>query len=342
MRVRALVIRILKQFFHDKRTLALMIVAPMIILWMMSLVFNGSTYEPKIGTVNVPTELNQKLKDQGAIVTVYDANAAEQALWDEKIDAIIRFDNGAPQVKLEGSDPSKNKMILLLLQKVMQQQNPAAGQAPALNITYLHGSENMASFDNFGPVLIGFFSFFFVFLISGVSFLRERTGGTLERLLASPLRRWEIVIGYVLGYGIFTMFQASLIAWFAIHILGIMMAGSFWYVLLITLLLSMTALTLGTFLSSFANNELQMFQFIPLVVVPQVFFSGLFSLDNVADWLRWLGKIAPLSYGADALRDVMIRGKGWSDIAFNVYVLIGISVAIIIANVFALRKHRKI
>ena len=136
----------------------------------------------------------------------------------------------------------------------------------------------MELFDNFGPVLIGFFVFFFVFLIAGVSFLRERTGGTLERLLATPLRRFEIVAGYIIGFGLFTTLQASLIAWFAVDILDMMMEGSFLYVLFITFLLAMTALTLGTLLSAFANNELQMMQFIPLVVVPQIFFSGLFNL----------------------------------------------------------------
>lgn len=104
--------------------------------------------------------------------------------------------------------------------------------------------------------------------------MRERTTGTLERLLTSPLRRWEIVAGYIMGFGIFTMIQAAIIAWYAIYVLGMLMEGSFGFVLLITLLLSLTALTLGILLSSFANNELQMIQFIPLIVVPRSFSRG--------------------------------------------------------------------
>lgn len=200
----------------------------------------------------------------------------------------------------------------------------------------------MELFDNFGPVLIGFFVFFFVFLIAGVSFLRERTGGTLERLLATPLRRFEIVAGYIIGFGLFTTLQASLIAWFAVDILDMMMEGSFLYVLLITFLLAMTALTLGTLLSAFANNELQMMQFIPLVVVPQIFFSGLFNLDTMAEWLRSLSVVMPLTYGADALREIMIRGNGWNEIAKDVYVLLGFAVLFMILNVVALKKYRKL
>jgi len=244
-------------------------------------------------------------------------------------------------VKLEGSDPTKSKSVLLLLQTITQELN-TANQNIKPNISYLHGSEKMASFDNFGPALIGFFVFFFVFLIAGVAFLRERTGGTLERLLATPLRRWEIVVGYVLGFGIFTMIQSTLIVWFAISILGIMMKGAFGWVLLITLLTAMTALTLGTFLSAFANNEFQMIQFIPLVIIPQVFFSGLFNMDTMAEWLRWLGHIMPLTYVADALRQVMIRGKGWQAISTDLYILLALSVFFMFANVLALRKHRKI
>jgi ABC-2 type transport system permease protein len=300
MRVRAVIIRILRQFLHDKRTLAMMIVAPMLILYMMSLVFNGETYHPKLGVVNLPDAIIQKLQAQGAEVTAYDGEQADKELADVHLDAVIRLESGIPQIKLEGSDPAKNKAVLFLLQKAVQSSapNPASLQQPS--ISYLHGSESMAAFDNFGPVLIGFFVFFFVFLLSGVSFLRERTGGTLERLLASPLKRWEIVVGYILGFGIFTTLQAALIAWFATSVLGLMMAGSFWYVLLITVLLSLTALTLGTLISAFANNEFQMIQFIPLIIVPQVFFSGLFSLDTMSVWLRWIGVVMPLRYGADA------------------------------------------
>ena len=168
---------------------------------------------------------------------------------------VLALNGTTLQLTLEGSDPSKNKAVLFLLQKALQSAAPAGtSTALAPTITYLHGAADMAAFDNFGPVLIGFFVFFFVFLLSGVSFLRERTGGTLERLLATPLRRWEIVVGYILGFGIFTTLQATLIAWFATSVLGLMMVGSFWYVLLITLLLALSALSLGTLISAFAQQ----------------------------------------------------------------------------------------
>ncbi|MFC4307055.1 ABC transporter permease [Cohnella boryungensis] len=353
MRVRALFIRIFRQFARDRRTLALLIAAPLLVLSLMYLVFNGDTYQPKLGTVELPEALVQRFAAQDAEVFAYSTpEAAEAALQARDIDAYLSLRGGSPVIRLEGSDPARNRAVMLLVSETLASApsdmaftspDTTVSAASAAPITeYLHGGVGMTTFDSLGPVLIGVFAFFFVFLIAGVSFLKERTSGTLERLLATPLRRWEIVAGYILGFGLFTGIQAVLIAGYSIQVLGLMLAGSIWYVLLITLLLSITALSFGTFLSAFANTEFQMIQFIPLVIVPQVFFSGLFDLEAMSPWLRWLAYLMPLKYGADAMRSVMIRGEGWSAIQFNIYILIGLSLLFMAANVLALRKHRKI
>lgn len=343
MRVRALIRRIVRQFIHDKRTLALLIAAPLLVLSMIYLVFDGDTYQPKIGAVQLPPAVEQSLSAQEAEVSVYATiEEAVDALEARDIDAILSLDGAVPRVMLEGSDPAKNRAATMAIQRTVQSLAGQTAQAAAPEFEYLHGSADMSSFDSLSPALIGLFAFFFIFLIAGISFLKERTSGTLERLLATPLRRWEIVAGYIGGFGLFTGLQAILIAGYAIGVLGSMMVGSIWLVLLIMLLLSLTALSFGTFLSAFAETEFQMIQFIPIAIVPQVFFSGLFDLDSISPWLRWLTHITPLKYGADALRSVMIRGEGWSAVAVDVYVLIGLTLAFMAANVLALRKHRKL
>jgi len=341
MRIGAIVVRIVRQFWHDKRTLALMLVVPIFILTLLYLVFKGDTYEPKIATVDVPAPFIEMLQENGARVTTVNAVTAERQLLDTKIDAIIRFDGSEAKVTLEGSDPTVNKFVQLLLQRTMQATFGASAHIPKPTIEYLHGSEDMASFDNFGPVLVGFFIFFFVFIIAGISFLRERTGGTLERLMASPLRHYEIVLGYVLGFGIFTVIQVCLVALFTTQVLDILMVGSFWHLLVVTLLLGWTALTLGTLISTFASSEFQILQFIPVVIVPQVFFSGLFNIDTMTPVLRGISYIMPLTYGAEALRDIMIRDKGWESIGGNVLILAGFSLLFMLLNLLALRKQRK-
>ncbi|MEI2665890.1 ABC transporter permease [Rossellomorea sp. LJF3] len=338
MRIRGFVVRILQQLLRDKRTLALMFLAPLLILSMLSLVFDTEDYDAKVAIVDLPQQLEAKVDTED--FQVYPN--PDEALKDVKsgeLDGYISFeDPTTPSIVIEGSDPTVNGAVMKKIQTLF----PSPSQNMTDEVKYVHGSKDMGMFDSFGPVLLGFFVFFFVFLISGVSFLRERTTGTLERLLASPIKIWEMVVSYVIGFGIVTLLQASLISWYSIYILDMMMKGSFFNVLIIIVSLSFTALTLGILLSAFAKNELQMMQFIPIVVVPQIFFSGLFNLETISGWLSWIGPITPLYYAADALRDVMIRGYAFGDLLFNLSVLIGFSLLFIVLNVAALRKYRKI
>ncbi|HHK5535750.1 TPA: ABC transporter permease [Bacillus mobilis] len=339
MRVTGVIIRIIRQFFRDKRSLAMMFGAPMLLLWLLSLVFTQKDYVPHIAVVDMPAQVVKVMENQEATIYEYSKEKALSELEKQKIDAVIHLENGKMHVVLEGSDSSKNRAVLQVLQKSTE-KNDVSIMKPEVN--YLHGSIDFTMFDGLGPVLIGFFTFFFVFILSGVSFVRERLSGTLERLLSTPVRRWEIVVGYIIGFGIFAFIQSFIIVSFSVYILDLYVAGSIWLTLLITCMLSLTALTLGTFLSAYANNEFQMIQFIPLVIVPQIFFSGLFPIESMNKWLQMLGKLFPLTYGADAMRQVMIRNQGFTEIVLDLTVLLLFSLLFAIGNVFALKKHRKI
>ncbi|HLR03485.1 MAG TPA: ABC transporter permease [Virgibacillus sp.] len=343
MRIMVLTKRVLRQIIRDKRTLALLLFAPILVLTMLHLVFDGETYQPKIGLVDIPEPILKQMDKKGADIETYHVEeTANEDLKSENLDGYIVFQEQSPKIKLEGSDPSINRSTVDWIRKTFQATQHDQDDTLEFTVEYLHGSGDMGQFDYFGPVLLGFFIFFFVFLIAGVSFIKERTSGTLERLLASPLRKWEIITGYVCGFGVFTMIQATVIAAYAIFVLGMLMEGAFIYVLIISLALALTALTLGILISSFANNTLQMVQFIPIIVVPQIFFSGLFNLDTISDWLSWIGPFTPLYYAAEALRNIMVRGYGWNAIYQDVYILIGFSVLFMFLNLLALRKYRKI
>ena len=339
MRVIGVIIRIIRQFFRDKRSLAMMFGAPMLLLWLLSLVFTQKDYVPHIAVVDMPAQVVKVMKNQEASIYEYSKEKAMSELEKQKVDAVIRLENGKMNIVLEGSDSSKNRAVLQILQKSTE-KNDVSIMKPEVN--YLHGSKDFTMFDGLGPVLIGFFTFFFVFILSGVSFVRERLSGTLERLLSTPIKRWEIVVGYIVGFGIFAFIQSIIIVSFSVYILELYVAGAIWLTLLITCMLSLTALTLGTFLSAYANNEFQMIQFIPLVIVPQIFFSGLFPIESMNKWLQMLGELFPLTYGADAMRQVMIRNQGLTEIALDLTVLLLFSLLFAIGNVFALKKHRKI
>lgn len=211
-----------------------------------------------------------------------------------------------------------------------------------INYSYINGSDNISTFDSIAPYMMGFFVFFFVFIIAGIAFLRERISGTLDRVLATPVRRYEIVLGYFIGFGIFVFLQTLLIQFFMVYVLNITIKGSFILVLVTNLLLATCSLSLGTFLSAFARNEMQMFQFIPIIIVPQVMFCGMFSLRDAPVWVQVLSDIFPLTYGAQALNDVSVRGLGFSAIALNLSVLVIFTVLFLALNTLVLKKYRRL
>ena len=337
MPILALMQRILRQLKHDRRTLALLFVAPLFLLTLVSFILNNGTAGTiTLAAVNCPQPYIERLEDAGAQVLRMDEAAAAGALERGEIVASLEYVNYVLQVQLDGSNSSRSAQALAMLKSAWM---PDTRSSFALQVDYVYGYEGLSMFDNFGSVLIGFFIFFFVFLIAGISFLQERTSGTLEKLLSMPIERWQIVAGYVSGFGILASVQALLITIFCVYGLQVMMIGNFFLVLLIAIMAAISALTLGILLSTVANNEFQMIQFIPIVIVPQVFFSGLFELPDI---LEPIGRLMPLYYVADALTAVMIKGSGLADIAVDLLFLAGCSLLFMLLNVRILKKYRTI
>lgn len=329
--------RILRQFLRDKRSVALMVVAPGLILSLLWLVLDNDSRTAEVAVVEAPEQVYEQLASGKMEVSILDEKTAQKQLNDAEIDALLKWDENRPLLILEGSDPTDHQMIRTSIQEAM-----GVDRKEAVSIQYWHGSEDMNFFDYTGPVLIGFFIFFFVFLVGGVSFLRERTQGTLERVLATPIQRYELVGGYLLGFGLFTLLQSVLIVLYSVYVLDMYMVGEMWMVLFITMLLALTALSLGTLLSTYAKNEFQMIQFIPLVIVPQLFFSGLFPIEGLSSWVQVLGKLMPLTYGAEALRGIMLRNENLGDLQWQVFMLLMFFAIFTLLNVKALRRHRNL
>ena len=340
MRIKAMVLRILNQLRNDKRTLALILCAPLLLLTLIYFILDTTTSELSVGVVNAPQKYIKQLYENNIIPIRCSESEAARLLKDEQITASVKMISGKLYVDIDGGNSTKAKAVLTAIEAAKKGMSPSMEQRDLkTEINYRYGSEDLSLFDNFGSLLIGFLVFFFTFLISGISFLQERTTGTLEKLLSTPIKRWEIVVGYVLGFGTVTVIQSTIITIFVVYVLDIIMIGSFWLVLLVTLLSAMTALTLGILLSTMASSEFQMIQFIPIVVVPQVFFTGLFDLSP--GW-SLVGKVMPLYYVADALETVMIRGGGLRNIAFDVGVLLGITILFMTINTRMLKRYRKI
>jgi len=333
-----MVVRILQQMRHDRRTLALMLAAPVLVMTLIYFVLKDTNAEGRVAVISAPDLYVSALADYNINTFYCNEQDARIALEQGKADASIKIVNGKSFIEIDGSDSSQAKMVLNALE--MARMNTGVSR-PDLqsDIHYVYGYDDLSTFDNMGTNLIGIMIFFFVFLIAGISFLQERTTGTLEKLLSTPIRRWEIVTGYVLGFGIITVIQSVVVSLYVVYVLGVMMVGSLLLVLVITFWTAMMALTLGILLSTAANNEFQMIQFIPVVIVPQVFFCGLFKLTPM--W-QAVGKFMPLYYVADALKEVMIKGSGLGKVYPDLLIMICLSMLFMIINTFLLKRYRRI
>lgn len=339
MRTLALVNRIIQQLRKDKRTLALLFVAPLLVLTLMYFIFDSETSELKLVVTDMNERVIEILEESEFEIFKEDYYSIEQMTKD-KVDGWLQNDEDEMVLTLLNDQPSRSSAVKMLLAQILSAGNMAAN--PSIDTEYIYGNEETKIFDIFSPMLVGFFVFFFVFLIAGIALLNERTSGTLERLLATPIKRYEIVAGYVVGYGLFALVQTIIVVLYSVHVLDIVLEGSIWLVLLINILVAFVALSLGTLLSSFASSEFQMVQFIPLVIVPQVFFSGIFPIDGMAEWLQQLGKIMPLYYASNALNGVMYKGFTFSDITLELFVLFIFAIVFISLNIISLKKYRSI
>lgn len=354
MRVSAIIRRILQQMRRDRRTMALIFIAPLFVLSLMYFIFNGEDINPKLGVVNVDKEIVTALKDADITVTKL-TKADNNAIIEKNLDGMLVQKDDKFTLTLTNTDPNLSKgleirvkenisleMIGELIDTLSRGRVDFEDEELDMDVKYIYGDEDTTSFDTFSPALIGFFVFFFVFLISGIGLLRERMTGTMEKLMSTPVNRWEVVAGYLIGYGIIAMVQTTVTVLFAIKVLDIVLVGSIWNVLIICGMSAIVALSLGILLSAFATSEFQMIQFIPIVIIPQAFFCGLFPLEGMAAWLQAIAKIMPMYYSADALKAIMYKGFGLGDVKRDMLVLAGFAVVFIVLNVAALKRYRKL
>ena len=192
------------------------------------------------------------------------------------------------------------------------------------------------------PVLIGYILFFFVFLISGMALLKERTTGTLDRLLATPVKRSEVVFGYILSYSSLAIVQTIIVTLSSIYLLNIEVVGSLYYVIIVNVLLAMVALSLGLLLSTIAKTEFQIMQFVPIVVIPQMFFSGIVSVESMGKIAVYISKILPVTYASDGLSKIILEGKNLVAVKHDVIVLIVFCIVLIALNIIGLKRYRKV
>ncbi len=468
--------RILLQFFYDIRTLLLLFVAPVIVLWLLSVLLGASGYIPAIAVDNLPEEYVAALVKQDVRIIDVTGSEAASMLKDNKIDAVLALPEGSTtlEVQLEGSDRIANAAVLSAVAdateeyskdarermqkeidtkkaeieqkrndiesqieekkaeieqkkaeaerkisdakaKVKKQQKKVKAakkkaqkqlskmlaslpeeQQKALqkqfnsmfssfdtggsidfsgmdigdlsidsidfntedfeidfNVdeyiaiqdverSYVHGSEEWETFDFFGPIFIGLFIFVFTFITSGMSLVNERSAGTMMRFLATPVRSWQILGGYAIAFGLLACAQVSVIVTAALKLIGFPNEGNVLYVILIAVSLAIASVTFGLLVSGLAANAFQVVQLMLVFVVPQILLCGIFDLSGAPHWMQVLSQALPLTYGASAMQEVMLRGSGFESIRLNLAIIWGFTcIFFILASLGLRKKHAR-
>ncbi|MCB8967067.1 MAG: ABC-2 transporter permease [Chloroflexota bacterium] len=323
---------------------------------------------PLVGSLNIGERIVTALQDSAFFEIVpVTAVDTETKLRDGTVQGVLRLPpdfsaqflenrQAVLDLRLEGSNPTHSQVIQARVMEAATKalaglassgfglgaQSDTPAELPvSINASYLFAGEEFDTMDFIAPVYIALLAMFFVFLLTCVSFLRERSQGTMERLLATPTTRLEIILGYILGLGLFALVQVSIILFFTIWALKIHYLGSLGLLFLVVALLAFVGVSLGMLASAFARNEFQVVQFIPLLIIPQIFLSGTFwAVDDMPSMLQPLAYLMPLTYANWALRDIMLKGFGLVDIWPNLLALFLYGVATV--SVGALTMSREV
>lgn len=195
-------------------------------------------------------------------------------------------------------------------------------------------------FDQIGAPLLGIFPFIVMFLVTSIATLRERQSGTLERLLAMPLGKADLIGGYALAFGAFSVVQALIAGSFSLFVLNLDVAGPAWLLLVVAVVDALLGTALGLFLSAFAATEFQAVQFLPAFVLPQLLLCGLLvPRDQMPAFLSTLSDVLPLSYAVDAMTTITMNAEPFADVLQDVLIVLAFVVVLIGAGSATLRRR---
>jgi ABC-2 type transport system permease protein len=209
-----------------------------------------------------------------------------------------------------------------------------------LTLLYWAFHATPATFDRVGPALLGIFPLIVMFLVTSIATLRERTSGTLERLLAMPLHKADLILGYALAFGTLAVAQAAIATALAVGLLNLTLAGSAWLLLLVAVLDALLGTALGLFVSAFAASEFQAVQFMPAVIFPQLLLCGLFVPRGMMQTaLSYASDVLPMSYAVDAMTRVATSSALSTDLWRDLAVVAGSALLVLALGAATLRRR---
>lgn len=246
-------------------------------------------------------------------------------------------------VYLDGTNPNVANAVKGSLQKALQavlgEISPI--KMPVGMTTEMVYGADTKFIDFFAPGIMGLAGFLVTFMLTIVTFVRERSSSTLERLLTTPVSEGEVVAGYAISFGLMALAQSTVILVTGVLLFNIQVEGSFLVALLVFFLLGVGSMGMGMMFSSIARNELQAVQFIPIVFIPSILLAGIFwPLEAVPEFLRPISSFIPLTYAVDGARSVMIRGWGADQIWVQIVILTLFALAMLLLSTLMLKRRK--
>jgi ABC-2 type transport system permease protein len=327
-------LRVVRQLKRDRRTIGLIVFAPIVLMILFGYALSGDMSGVALGLVDGGGHAAMRAHLESIqdfdILYLGSESDAERLISEGRLDGAVILAPEGVRVLLDASSLQISGAIAAAVQAGAAKENAVletTGQQLGREspiIRYIFGYD-LEMMDTVGPAILGLVVFFFTFINAAIAFIRERSQGTLEKFMVSPLSRVEMVSGYVLGFSLFTLLQSATTLFVVTVLFGVPLRGSALTALAVVVLLGAGALVLGSFFSNFARSEFQVVQFIPLIITPQIVLCGIWwPLQSVPEIIRPFSYILPLTYAAHALRAVILKGAGIGDILYPDLLALGV------------------
>ena len=329
----AFVIKEAKHILRDKRTMLILFGMPVVMMLLFG--FAITTDVKNVRTVVVTSEMSprtqravERLAQSEYFIitqTVNTPQEAERLIRSQKADmALVFTQNRGMQFMLDGSDPNMAQQWTNYAQQII------FNQPSFLNSKLLYNPQ-MKSAYNFVPAIMGMLLMLICAMMTSISIVREKEKGTMEVLLVSPVRPLMVIIAKAVPYLVLAFGILITILLMARFVLGVPLAGSLFWILVVSTLYILLALSLGLLISNVAQTQLVALLMSAMVLLmPVVMLSGmLFPVESMPQVLQWLAAVVPPRYYIEAMRKLMIMGVGIEDVAREVAVLAGMTVVLL-------------
>jgi len=374
-RIMAVSRRVFRGVVNDKRSLVLLFLAPILAMCVFGIAFSGDVenvnviiinqdqgFTPPMGdTIYLADEIVNNLNTttlsihnmtsiddaraevesgQASAVIIFPEDFSENAILKSQDQS---YPNSA-EITIEGDDSIVNikTAITTTVSTALSDTLTENGVTPAiqLNSDPIYG-EAAEFIDFFVPGILAFVVYLLTTILTLITFVNERSSGTLERVLSSPVTEGELVMGYAITFGTFGVLQVALLLTIAILVFNIMVVGNVLLAFLAVAILAISCQALGILLSSLAKRAEQAIQFFPLVILPAFLLSGIFwPIQAIPEWIRPFSYLVPPTYAANACRAVMLKGWGLDKIWPDILALVIFAVIFLALAVWTLKRSK--